>query len=348
MKAPLCLLAMVALCAGATDKDLYAILQIQTGSDTTDSQIKSKYKKMSRDLHPDLNSGQSEEDKTRYQEVQEAYAVLSNRKKRKVYDMMGHEGLKQLDQQAQGGRGGRRDPFASMFGFGGGGGGGGPERGPDISMTMRVTLEDIYNGADHIVPLTKQKLKSFESVKKCMKCKAQPPKMQKVQIGPGMVMQQEVPPDCRRPCSAHSAVARKQTEMEVTIEVGTPEGHEVTYELEADEFPDKLPGDVKFVIETAPHKVFKRKGMDLAVTMEITLLQALVGFEKVLKHMDGHEVEVSRTTPTPHGFEMTLAGEGMPKHHVPSEKGNLVITFTVKFPKSITSEQAAEFRRILA
>ena len=149
----------------------------QTGADTPDSEIKKKYKKLSRALHPDLNPGQSEEDRQRYKDVQEANAVLSDRKKRRVYDMMGNEGLKQLG--AQGGGRRQRDPFAAFFG---GGGDGGPERGPDITLTMRVTLDDIYNGADHVVPLTKQKLKNFDVVKKCMKCKAQKPKMQRVQV----------------------------------------------------------------------------------------------------------------------------------------------------------------------
>ena len=151
----------------------------QTGADTPDSDVRSKYKKLSRKLHPDLNQGQSEEDLQRYKDVQRANEILSDRKKRKVYDMMGHEGLKQLEQQSQG-HGRQRDPFFSFFG--GGGGGGGPDRGPDISMTLRVRLDDVYMGAEHVVPVIKQKLKNFDVVKGCMKCKAQKPKMQRVQV----------------------------------------------------------------------------------------------------------------------------------------------------------------------
>ncbi|KAJ9443836.1 DnaJ protein ERDJ3B [Diplonema papillatum] len=332
--------------AGITDRDLYEILGLSSGPDTPDSKIRAAYKKLSLELHPDLNPNQSEEEKERYKLVKEAHEVLSVRKKRKVYDMMGHEGLKQLAQQQQGGGHRHRSPFDGFFG-GFGGGRDGPDRGPDISLTMRVTLDDIYNGAEHVVPITKQKLKSFEAVKKCMKCKAQPAKMQKVQIGPGMVMQQEVPPDCRRQCSATGAVARKEVEMEVNIEVGVPERHELLFELDADEYPDKLPGDVKFVVESAPHKLFKRRGDDLTMTMKISLLQALVGFEKEFKHMDDHTFIVEREDPTYHGFVMTIEGEGMPKHHVPSEKGNLIVTFEVVFPQKITPEQAEQFRQIL-
>ena len=97
--------------------------------------------------------------------------------------------------------------------------------------------------------------------------------------------------------------------MEVQLEAGTPEGHELKYELEADEFPDKLPGDVKFAVETAPHKTFKRDGNNLHMTVKISLLEALVGFEKVFKHMDDHDFVVKRERPTPHGFVITLPDE---------------------------------------
>eukprot|EP00755_Sulcionema_specki_P021954 Sspe_Gene.75329::Locus_47074_Transcript_1_1_Confidence_1.000_Length_1198::g.75329::m.75329 len=218
------------------EKNYYEILGLEAGPETPDSKIKQAYRHLSKKLHPDLNP--SDEAKNKYQDVQEAYGVLSDRKRRKVYDMMGHEGLKQLEQASQ--RGGRaQDPFSNFFGFGGGDSG--PERGPDIQMTIRVTLDDVYNGAEHTVPLAKQKLKNWEVVRKCMKCKARPPTVQNVQIGPGMVMRQEVPPDCRGECGPRGAVTRKQVNMEVKIEEGVPEGQTLTYELEADEYPGQAP-----------------------------------------------------------------------------------------------------------
>eukprot|EP00755_Sulcionema_specki_P021953 Sspe_Gene.75332::Locus_47074_Transcript_1_1_Confidence_1.000_Length_1198::g.75332::m.75332/K09517/DNAJB11; DnaJ homolog subfamily B member 11 len=112
--------------------------------------------------------------------------------------------------------------------------------------------------------------------------------------------------------------------------------------------PDRLPGDVKFVVETSPHKMFTRDGNNLHMKLVISLLEALVGFEKTFTHMDGHEFVVARNAPTHHGFKMTLTGEGMPKHHVPSEKGDLIVTFEVKFPTRVTPEQAEQFKKILS
>eukprot|EP01063_Lacrimia_lanifica_P015170 TRINITY_DN21988_c0_g1_i1.p1 TRINITY_DN21988_c0_g1~~TRINITY_DN21988_c0_g1_i1.p1 ORF type:complete len:377 (+),score=185.60 TRINITY_DN21988_c0_g1_i1:50-1132(+) len=357
MKAITCVLlcAAIATCEGWRGRrqqqkveeeekaDPYEVLGLAADPDTSDSEIKKTYKKLSRSLHPDVNRGQSDADKQRYKDVQDAYAILSDRKKRKVFDMMGHEGLKQLAAAENNGQRGNRGPFGMMFG----GGDGGPEKGPDIVLTLRTTLDDVYNGAEHVVPLTKQKLKNFEVVRKCMKCKAQPATLQKVQIGPGMFMQQEVPPNCNSKCSASGSVHKKTVNMEVEIEAGVPEHHELVYELDADEYPDRLPGDVKFQVETAPHKVFRRKGNDLEMTLKVTLLEALVGFGKIVKHMDGHDIEIEREEPTPHGTIIRLEGEGMPKHHVPSERGVLVITVEVVFPSKVTKEQAEAFEKLL-
>merc|ERR1711976_167716 len=119
------------------------------------------------------------------------------------------------------------------------------------------------------------------------------------------------------------------------------------FEMEADESPDILPGDVIFKIHSQPHSTFRREGNDLHMVMKITLLEALVGFEKSVTHMDERQVEISRTAVTPHGYKKTIRGEGMPVHNVPSEKGNLIVTFEVIFPKTITPEQGAEFRKLL-
>eukprot|EP01062_Namystynia_karyoxenos_P035672 TRINITY_DN2607_c2_g1_i1.p1 TRINITY_DN2607_c2_g1~~TRINITY_DN2607_c2_g1_i1.p1 ORF type:complete len:257 (+),score=111.45 TRINITY_DN2607_c2_g1_i1:670-1440(+) len=256
---------------------------------------------------------------------------------------MGRDGLKQL-QDAERGGGQQHHPFAAFFG---GGGGGGPERGSDMHFDLRVTLDDVYNGADHVAPIEKLKLKSWDVVRKCMKCKAQPPRIQKINMM-GMIMQQQVAPDCTAQCSSRSGSVRRRTEIEVNVEAGTPEGHELVFEMEADEYADRIPGDVKFSVTTAPHKTFRREGDDLHMTVVLTLLESLVGFEKEYKHMDGHTFSVAREDPTPHDFVLKIAGEGMPKHHVPSDKGDLFVHFEVAFPRTVSEQMAAEFRKLLS
>merc|ERR1712232_1520142 len=153
--------------------------------------------------------------------------------------------------------------------------------------------------------------------------------------------QQQVPPDCTRQCSSRSGKTLKQSDLEVTIEPGVPEGHELVYDMEADEYADRIPGDVKFTVSSAPHRMFRREGDNLHMMVKLSLLESLVGFSKAFAHMDGHEFTVARNDPTPHDFVMTLPGEGMPKHNVPSDKGALLVRFEVAFPARITDAQAA-------
>ncbi len=72
------------------------------------------------------------------------------------------------------------------------------------------------------------------------------------------------------------------------------DGHQIVFEQEGDEAPETTPGDVIFKVKTLPHKRFTRRGNDLYASVNVTLLEALVGFSKKLKHLDGHEVEIKK------------------------------------------------------
>lgn len=337
------LLLVAVFLAGAL-ADYYQDLGLTTGEESTESDIKRQFRHLSKKLHPDLNP--SPEAREQFQRVQKAYGILSDRKKRKVYDMMGEDGLKELEDAEKNPHHGQ--DMLSML-FGGGGQQQQRNRGNDVKHRIRVSLADIYNGNAHEVVVQKQKLRSKDVVRKCMKCKARPPEVRKVQVAPGFYMQQQVAPDCSRDCgSGGNKVVRVDRTLEVQIEQGIPEGHTIVFEMEGDEQPDKLPGDIQFQVETHPHPLFRRQGDDLLMTVHITLLEALAGFTKSFEHLDGRVVEYSREEVTPPLYRMTMRGEGMPKHNVPSEKGNLYITFEVKFPKALTPQQAAAFRQALA
>jgi DnaJ-related protein SCJ1 len=333
-------LCLLLLCPSVLG-DLYGDLGLT--EDAPDSEIKKAFRVLSRKLHPDHNPLASA--KEEYAKVQKAYGVLSDRKKKKVYDMMGEDGLKELES----GRGQRQhamDPFSAMFG---GGGGGDQSRGEDVHLSLRVSLADIYNGNTHTLTFKKSKLRNKKVVKDCMACKAKPPQMQRVQLAPGFVVQQQVPPDCSRVCEGGSLQVIKGHNqlLEVFIEQGIPEGHEIRFEMEGDEYPDRLPGDLLFKVKSAPHPFLQRARDDLLMDMEITLLEALVGFRKSIVHLDGRSVDVQRSEVTPPGFRLIVPGEGMPRHNVPSEKGNLLITFRILFPRHLSEDQRAEVHRLL-
>ena len=108
----------------------------------------------------------------------------------------------------------------------------------------------------------------------------------------------------------------------------------IVFQGEADEAPDTIPGDIVFVVQQKDHKTFTRKGDDLFIEKEITLVEALCGMKMTVDHLDGRQLVVSTQegeTIKPGSFK-AVVDEGMPKHGMPFQKGRLFIHFTVKFP----------------
>lgn len=79
----------------------------------------------------------------------------------------------------------------------------------------------------------------------------------------------------------------------------------------------------------------------------LTLREALLGFTKTIKHLDGHEVTLKRSAPTQPGFVMTVADEGMPLHETAGEYGSLFVEFNVLIPTTISESQAEVFAKII-
>lgn len=132
-------------------RDYYEILGVPRGSD--EAALKSAFRKLAMEHHPDRNGG-SEEASTRFKEINEAYSVLSDPKKRAAYDQFGHAGV-------NGGQGGGgagftdiNDIFSEVFGsafgdmFGGGQRRSGPARGQDLRYDLEISLEQAYAGAE--------------------------------------------------------------------------------------------------------------------------------------------------------------------------------------------------------
>lgn len=340
----------------------YTILGITDANpeDTTERDIKSKWRKLSKQHHPDHGG-----DKELYQKIQRAYEVLGDRRKRKIYDIKGNEGVKQLEARAaQGNQQQHVDPIARMFGFGGDGGDN--HKGANIDYTMLVTLEDIYSGAAHSVRLQKQKIckrcrglgaASKDDFQVCSQCKGKGVVLQRIQLAPGFVQQlQNTCPHCngqgkmikkKCPVCHGSKVVRGEQTLGVDIEQGTPENFELVYDMEADQNPDQIPGDIVFLVQTVPHPRFTRKdNVHLEMDLKLTLLEALTGFTKTITHLDGHEVEISEEGVTQYNQKRVIEGEGMPKHHVPSERGDLIVTYKVELPSHLTEAQQAEIAKL--
>ncbi|XP_022991742.1 dnaJ protein ERDJ3B-like [Cucurbita maxima] len=321
-------------------KSYYDILQVPKGA--SEEQIKRAYRKLALKYHPDKNQGNEEANK-RFSEISNAYEVLADGEKRNIYDRYGEEGLKQ--HAASGGRGGGmgmniQDIFSQFFG-----GGGGMEeeekipKGDDVVVELDASLEDLYMGGSLKVWREKNVLKPAPGKRRC-NCRNE---VYHKQIGPGMYQQmtEQVCEQC-----PNVKFEREGYFVTVDIEKGMQDGQEVTFYEDGEPMIDGEAGDLRFRIRTAPHDLFRREGNDLHATITITLVQALVGFEKSLKHLDEHLVEIGTKGITKPKEVRKFKGEGMPLHFS-TKKGDLYVTFEVLFPTSLTEDQKTNIQKIL-
>jgi len=325
------LLASTCMDVISAGRDFYKILGVSKSSTT--KQIKSAYRKLARELHPDKNTKvpREEAEKT-FQDLAAAYECLSDKEKREIYDRHGEEGLK--DDFNQGGGGG--DPFGDFFGggfssfFGFGGGQQrqrGKPKGESIVMPIDITLEEIYNGEFIEVVRYKPVAKPAAGTRKC-NCREE---MKTIQLGPGRF--QMVPKKVCDECPNVSLVLEER-QLEMEVEQGVEQGFDETrFFGEGEPEIDGDAGDLQFVYNVLPHKTFERRGNDLYTNMTISLPQALTGFSASFTQLDGRKLTVKREEVTWPGMKMRVKNEGMPDYRDNTRKGNMIITFDVQFPR---------------
>jgi DnaJ homolog subfamily A member 2 len=132
-------------------------------------------------------------------------------------------------------------------------------------------------------------------------------------------------------------IKKENKTLNVEIDKGAPNGERYNIHGEGDEVPDVEPGDVIVQIREKKHKVFSRKGADLYMDKDITLVEALTGVEFVITHLDNKKIRVKNNPGEviKPDQQMTVENQGMPFHKRTYQQGNLIITFKIKFPVSL-------------
>lgn len=347
-------IALLAATPVEAERDFYKILGIS--NDATEVQIKKAFRKLSLKYHPDKNKDNPEAQK-KFMDVNDANEVLSDPDKRQTYDLHGEEGLKKEKEGAQRGGGGIWDLFG-----GGGHQHGGKRKGPDYRMDFQVTLEDLYNGQTRTLKIARRVLcKSCKGsgakggkTTTCKHCGGKGQVMSVQSLGPGFNIQMATPcPHCQGkgktaahvcPICGGSKLQMEEKALDLVIERGMRDGHEISFARASEQAPDTIPGDVIVTLRTVPHQRFKRQGNDLHMEQTITLREALLGFSSSFAHLDGHRVHVSQEGITPPEFVKVLKGEGMPQHEFASEKGDLYIKFHINFPRNLNAKQQEAIR----
>ncbi|GLT39599.1 hypothetical protein SLA2020_137810 [Shorea laevis] len=352
----------------------YEILGVSKGA--SQDELKKAYRKAAMKNHPDKGG-----DPEKFKELGEAYEVLSDSDKREIYDQYGVDALK----EGMGGGGPSHSPFdifETFFGgggFGGGSFGGGAssrgrrqKQGEDVVHTLKVSLEELYNGTTKKLSLSRNALcskckgkgsKSGASTS-CYGCQGSGMKITTRQIGLGMIQRmQHVCPECRgsgevinerdrcTQCRGNKVIQERKV-LEVHVEKGMRNGQKIVFDGQADEAPDTITGDIIFVLQEKSHTRFERQHDDLHVKHNISLTEALCGFQFALTHLDGRQLLV-KSNPgevIKPGQNKAINDEGMPHHQRPFMKGRLYIHFNVNFPDSgiLSPEQCRALETILS
>jgi len=344
---------------------LYNILGV--ASSATATELKKAYRKLAIKFHPDKNPGNAEASE-KFKEISHAYEVLSDEKKRKIYDEGGEQALK----EGGGGGHGGNNPFDifDMF-FGGGGMGGrsrGPSKGKDVVHQLPVSLDDMYNGITKRLSLNKNVICDKcdgrggkpGATQTCPMCRGQGVQVKIHQIGPGMVQQvQQMCRDCdgkgqrinpKDRCKHCNGKKTQKTQkiLEVHVDKGMQQGQKVTFGGEGDQEPGLEPGDVIIVLKQKEHDVFTRQNNNLLMKMEVSVNEALTGFQRVVKTLDKRELLITSAAGEviEHGMIKSIQDEGFPQHRNPFNKGLLVIQFSVTFPSSGWCTDAGKLKQL--
>eukprot|EP01156_Anaeramoeba_ignava_P022650 Anaeramoba_ignava/c20919_g2_i1.p1 GENE.c20919_g2_i1~~c20919_g2_i1.p1 ORF type:complete len:232 (-),score=84.94 c20919_g2_i1:118-813(-) len=154
---------------------------------------------------------------------------------------------------------------------------------------------------------------------------------------------------CKK-CNAKKVINERKI-LEVFIDKGMRWGEKITFPGEGDQAPDTVAGDVVLVLSEKHHSIFQRKGNDLFMTHNLTLVEALCGFEFVLQHLDGRQLVIKseQNEIIKPGDVRGIEHQGMPLKESPYEFGNLYVKFEVEFPKKgqINSKNFNTLREIL-
>jgi DnaJ-class molecular chaperone len=310
-------------------KDYYKILGVPKNASEKD--IKSAYRKLARKHHPDMNPGDKAAEE-KFKEVNEAYEVLSDPEKRKLYEQFGSDWSTwqqrggQADdfwQQWFGGQQGGQyrttgnigdlfgqgggdfsDFFQQLFGGGGGNvygdlfGGGGrrrstrPRRGQNYEQPVEITLEEAYSGTSRLFTIGDQRF------------------------------------EVKIPAGADTGTRVRVAGKGAPGAAGGPAG------------------DLYLNVEMAAHSRFQRRGEDIETTVQVDLYTAILGGEVAVPTPSGRSGMLSIPPETQNGQKFRLRGQGMPVLNRPKERGDLYAVVEIRLPSKLTSKERELFEHL--
>jgi molecular chaperone DnaJ len=350
-------------------EDFYNLLGVARNA--SEAEIKAAYRRLAMKHHPDRNPG-NKDSEDRFRKVNAAYEVLSDPKKRQIYDQYGEAGLSGAGGFPGGGFEGGGVNMHEVFGdlfeqfFSGEGGGrrGGPRRGSDLKYEVEISLEEAFNGKRFPLSFDRVELcptchgsgaKSGSSLKRCPTCRG----MGRVQFSQGFFSMTQACPDCGgegqridnpcRDCRGAGRV-RKHAELTVKIPPGIYDGATLRISGEGEAGGRGAPpGDLFVLVRLKTDPRFERVEDDLKLHANIDIAEAALGTTLQVPTMDGEPTTIRIPSGTQHGATLRVREKGMPKLHGRG-RGDLLVQVRLTVPHDLTARQKElleEFSRSL-
>ncbi len=338
-------------------RDYYEVLGVNNGASS--DEIKKAYRKLALKFHPDknLNDKNSEE---RFKEVSEAYDVLSDQKKRQMYDQFGHsanQGGFGAGFGSTAGAGGFQDLFNDVFGdfFGGQRGRSRDpkrQRGADLRYSLNITFEEAGSGVEKQINFMRNRScntckgtgsKSGEEPGMCNQCGGSG----EVRFQQGFFAVSRPCPQCqgegtviKNPCSVcrGARLVSTPTKLEVSVPAGVSTGQRLKLKEEGDGGPQGGPsGDLYVVIQLVNHPLFERQEDDIVFEVPLSFPEATLGTEISVPTLNGTAL-LKIPAGTPSGKTFRIKGKGFP-HLGGYGTGDLFVRTIIDIPHSLNSEQ---------
>jgi len=334
-------------------RDYYEILGVPRDAD--EATIKKAYRRLALEHHPDRNPDNPEAEKA-FKEASEAYQVLSDPEKKRVYDNYGHDGLKG---QGFSGFNNFEDIFSSMggifeefFGFSSKRRRGGPRRGSDLRYDLSIGFEEAVFGVAKTLNLQRYEpciycqgtgIEPGTSAVSCPTCGG----VGQVRRSQGFFTLTTTCPHCngsgriiQTPCKTCSGRGKtlENTSITVNIPAGVEDGNQLRVSGKGEPGAANGPsGDLYVFIRVEPHDYFTRRGNDLYAELPISFCQAALGATLEVPTLDG-DAKVRIPKGTQPGNIIRVPGKGVP-HIRGYGRGDILLHINVEVPKKLTKQQ---------
>lgn len=347
-------------------RDYYDILGVSRTASA--EEIKKAYRKLAIKYHPDKNPGDKASEE-HFKEAAEAYDVLSNPEKKQRYDQFGHAGMGGGGGGSYGG-GMNMDDIFSQFGdiFGGGGSpfesffgqgtrsGRRVNRGSDLRIKIKLTLEEIANGVEKKIKVSKQVgcttcggngAKDRSSFSTCGTCGGHGSVRRVSNTILGQMQTTSTCPTCHGEGSTITAkcnvchgdgVTRGEETISINIPAGVSEGMQLSMSSKGNAaVRGGVPGDLLILIEELEHEFLKRDGNNLLFDLHISFTDAALGTSAEIPTIDG-KAKIKIEPGTQSGKVLRLKGKGLPTINSYG-KGDQLIYVNVWTPKQLSREE---------